>query len=85
MFYVHWNTVVRKIKIHRGDCGACKEGKGMHEGRISAGRRETYDWLKAETYGDAKRIAADIERQKPILRKGRGKWDCRLCWPARER
>jgi hypothetical protein len=85
MFYVHWNTVVRKIKIHRGNCGACKEGRGMPEGRISAGRRDTYDWLEAGTYSAAKRIAADIERQKPILRKGRGKWDCGLCRPARLR
>jgi hypothetical protein len=85
MFYVHWNTVVRKIKIHRGDCGACKEGQGMHEGRISAGRGETYDWIEARTYDEAKSIATEVERRKPVLKKGRGKWDCGLCRPARER
>jgi hypothetical protein len=55
----------------------------MHEGRISSGRGATYDWLEAKTYQDARNVAADIERQKPILRKARGKWDCGLCRPAR--
>jgi len=85
MFYVHWNTVVRKIKIHRGECGACKEGEGMHEGRIAAGRGVTYDWKAASTYTEARDIAERLEQQKPILRKGRGKWDCGLCHPARAR
>jgi hypothetical protein len=84
-FYVHWNTVVRKIKIHRSECGACKGGAGMHEGRIDAGRGETYNWIEAKTYGDARAIAEELERNKPILKKGRAKWDCGLCRPGRSR
>lgn len=84
-FYVHWNTVVRKIKIHRSECGACKGGTGMHEGRIDAGRGDTYDWVAAATYEQAHTVAAELERTKPILKKGRAKWDCGLCRPARSR
>jgi len=84
-FYVHWNTVVRKIKIHRSDCGACKGGAGMHEGRIAAGRGDTYDWIAAPSYEKARTVAGELERAKPILKKGNAKWNCGLCRPARLR
>ena len=83
MYYVHWNTVVRKIKIHRSECGACNNGAGMHKGRIDAGRGETYDWVKAQDYNGALRVAEDLQFKKPILKRGAGKWDCGLCRPAR--
>lgn len=53
-FYVYWNAVVRKIKIHRSECGACKGGKGMHEGKIGEARGKTDGWDSAETYQEAR-------------------------------
>jgi phosphopantothenate synthetase len=82
-FYVHWNSIVRKIKIHRSQCGACKGGAGMHEGRIAPGRGETYDWVSAKTYSDACDIAEELQQKKSILKNNRAKWDCGLCRPRR--
>nr|WP_295111886.1 hypothetical protein [uncultured Caulobacter sp.] len=82
-FYIHWNIITHKLRIHRGKCGACKDGRGMHEGKIEAGRGLTYDWVEAETYIDAAAQAADLIRRYPQLRKFSDKRDCGLCHPAR--
>ena len=64
-FYVHWNTIVRKIRIHRSKCGACNSGAGMHKGNIAAGRGSTYDWVPANTYADALRLVKSFKENPP--------------------
>lgn len=40
-FHVFWDTVVRRVRIHRSDCGACNNSAGMNsfalQGESSAG------------------------------------------------
>ncbi len=81
-FFVHWNTVVRRLRIHRSECGACKGGKGMHEGRIAAGRGDTYDWEPAATYPEALAVIDKLKRIHPTLNRF-GSIDCGLCYPGR--
>ena len=80
-FYVHWNLIRRRVRIHRHDCGACNDGKGMHKGKISAGRGSTYDWIPADTHSEAKSKA----KASPPARRGAAVIDCRLCDPGRTR
>jgi hypothetical protein len=80
-FHVYWNAVVRKIKIHRSECGACKGGKGMHEGKIGEARGITDVWEHAETYRDARAIAESLRRTKTRLSNPKGDVDCGLCRP----
>jgi hypothetical protein len=82
-FYVHWNTIVRRLRIHRSECGACKGGAGMHEGKIAAGRGETYDWVPALTYADALAVVTNLKRAHPQLDRPGARIDCGLCHPAR--
>ena len=72
-FYVYWNAVVRKIKIHRSECGACKGGKGMHEGKIGEARGTADDWEKAKTYQEARAIADHLRLTKTRLSKPKGR------------
>ncbi len=65
-FFVHWNVIVRRVRIHRSECGACNNGLGMHQGKIAAGRGETYDWEAANTYKDAQAKA----KVSPAARRG---------------
>jgi hypothetical protein len=81
-FYVHWNTIVRKLRIHRGVCGACNYGQGMHKGKIKAGRGSTYDWEAADSYAHACEIVEALKRSKPVLKKST-KIECGLCHPRR--
>ena len=80
-FYVHWNVIVRRVRIHRSECGACNNGRGMHKGKIAAGRGETYDWQAAESYREAQAIA----KASPPARRGAKVADCGLCHPGRSR
>lgn len=82
-FYVHWNTIVRKVRIHRSECGACKGGAGMHEGKIDAGRGDTYGWEPADTYAGALSVVETLKRSKPQLNRLGARTDCGLCHPAR--
>ncbi len=81
-FYVHWNAVVRKVRIHQSICGACKDGAGMHEGRIAQGRGDTYDWEPAKSYAEAVSIAERLMTERPILKKVGARVNCGLCRPA---
>lgn len=82
-FYVHWNTIVRKIRIHRSECNACKGGAGMHEGRIAAGRGQTYDWEPAKTYAEALALIDNLKLSYPQLDRPGARVDCGLCHPER--
>ena len=78
-FFVYWNAVVKKIRIHRSACGACKGGAGMHQGRIGERRGSTDGWEPAATYAEAVAISSRIQRERPALRRA----DCGLCHPGR--
>jgi phosphopantothenate synthetase len=78
---VHWNLIRRRVRIHRAECGACNDGKGMHKGKIAAGRGKTYDWIPGDTYSQAKAEA----KASPPARRGAAVIDCRLCDPGRMR
>jgi hypothetical protein len=80
-FFVHWNLIRHRIRIHRADCGACNYGKGMHKGKIAAGKGKTYDWIAADAYGQAKTKG----QASPPARRGAAVIDCRLCNPGRVR
>jgi hypothetical protein len=40
-YWVYENTNYEIVRIHRGDCTFCKEGKGIHGG----GKRVSGQWL----------------------------------------
>jgi len=81
-YFVFWNTIVKRVRIHRADCGACNNGRGMHQGRIEAGRGATYDWEPATSYAEAKEVVAGLMRSKPVLKKSK-RIECGLCHPGR--
>ena len=81
-YFVFWDEIVGRIRIHRADCGACKYGKGMREGRINEGLGTTYDWEPADTYAKACEIVAGLKHRKPAFEKS-AQTDCGLCHPGR--
>jgi hypothetical protein len=81
-YFVFWDEIVGRIRIHRAECGACKYGKGMRGERSGEGSGHTYDWEPADTYAKACEIVADLKRRKPALQKS-PQDDCRLCHPER--
>jgi hypothetical protein len=81
-YFVFWDEIVGRIRIHRADCEVCKYGKGMHEGRIIEGRASTSDWEPADTYAKACEIVAGLKHRKPALKKS-AQTDCGLCHPER--
>jgi hypothetical protein len=52
-YFVFWDEIVGRLRIHRADCGVCKYGKEMHERLINQGRGSTFDWAPADTYAKA--------------------------------
>lgn len=81
-YFVFWNTIVKRVRIHRAACGACNNGAGMHRGRIEAGRGLTYDWEPAASYSEARALVTALMRTKPVLKKSK-RVDCGLCNPGR--
>jgi hypothetical protein len=79
-YWVFWDEIVGRIRIHRGECGASKYGKGMH--KINEGKGTTSDWVPADTYAKAREIVADLKHRKPTLEKS-AQTDCGLCHPER--
>lgn len=78
-FYVFCDLIVKRVRIHRSYCGACNYGKGMHRGKIKAGRGVTYFWEPAQTYSRARRIADRFDRMG--WRKPDDRLNCGLCRP----
>jgi hypothetical protein len=75
-FFVHWNRIRKRVRIHHASCGACNHGEGMHRGKIAAGRGDTYDWVAASTYSEASELA------KPLASKiGANTGNCGMCSP----
>jgi hypothetical protein len=81
-YWVFWDEIGGRIRIHRAKCGACKYGTGMHKGKIDEGRGSAYDWEPADTYADACEIVADLKHRRPILKKS-AQTDCGQCHPER--
>jgi hypothetical protein len=79
-FFVFWDEIVVRLRIHRADCGVCKYGKEMHERLINA---PTFDWEPADTYAKACEIAANIKRRESFEKSVQT--DCDLCHPERQR
>ncbi|HXQ50745.1 MAG TPA: hypothetical protein VN802_06600 [Stellaceae bacterium] len=77
-YYVYWNRIRRRVRVHRAECSACRYGKGMHLGKIAAGRGDTYDWVAANDYGHALSLA-----RGHAARLGAEVIDCGLCNPQR--
>lgn len=74
-YFVFCDRVLKHIRIHKAACGACKNGKGMHGGKIEAGRGDTYVWIPAPTYKEAHTIAEAL----PSAKNGGEVKDCGLC------
>jgi hypothetical protein len=63
-YFVFWDEIVGRLRIHRADCGVCKYGGEMHEKLANQGRASPFDWEPADTYAKACEIAASIKRRK---------------------
>ena len=81
-YFVFWDEIVGRIRIHRANCGACKYGDGMHEGRIYKGRGSAYDWEPADTYAKACEIVVRLKNRNPVFEKS-VQTNCDLCHPER--
>ena len=84
-YFVFWDEIVGRLRIHRADCGVCKYGNEMHERLINQGRASTstFDWEPADTYAKACEIAAGIKRREAFEKAVQT--DCDLCHPERQR
>lgn len=79
MYWVFWDTILKRVRIHLADCGACRNGRGMHEGRIRAGRDVTYFWRQYPTYAAAREQVCELDREG-LMKRG-NRIDCGLCHP----
>jgi hypothetical protein len=82
-YFVFWDEIVGRLRIHRADCGVCKYGGEMHEKLANQGRASPFDWEPADTYAKACEIAASIKRRKAFEKAVQT--DCDLCHPERQR
>jgi hypothetical protein len=80
-YFVFWDVIVGRIRIHRSDCGACEYGQDMHEWSRGAST-PTCDWEPADTYAKASEIAATVKRRKAFEKSVQT--DCDLCHPERQ-
>lgn len=53
LYFVHWNRIRKRVRIHTPECEACNNGAGTHRGKTAAGGGNTYDWIKAKSYHEA--------------------------------
>lgn len=67
-FWVYENWTLRKAVLHRGECGACKRGRGQHGG----GETKNGRWHGPYSSADAARADAPI-RATSLKR------ECGLC------
>jgi hypothetical protein len=81
-YFVFWDEIVGRIRIHRADCGVCKYAKGMRERPINEERGLASDWEPAATYASACEIVVGLKQRKPALEKS-AQTNCALCHPER--
>jgi hypothetical protein len=79
-YFVFWDEIVGRIRVHRADCRACRYGKDMREWRNN--RDSIFDWEPADTYAKACEIAASLKHRKRVFEKSVGT-DCEVCHPER--
>jgi hypothetical protein len=82
-YFVFWDEIVGRLRIHRADCEVCKYGKEVHEWLINRGRASNFDWEPVDTYAEAHEIAAGIKRRRAFEKSVQT--DCHLCHPERQR
>jgi hypothetical protein len=82
-YFVFWDEIVGRLRIHRADCGVCKYGEEMHERQTNRGRASNFDWEPADTYAEACEIAASVKRRRAFEKSVQT--DCDLCHPERQR
>ena len=82
-YFVFWDEIAGRVRIHRADCEVCKFGKGARNRPINEARDVTSDWEPADTYAKACEIAAGIKRRKAFEKAVQT--DCDLCHPERQR
>jgi hypothetical protein len=81
-YFVFWDEIVGRLRIHRADCGVCKYAGEMHEWLTNRGRASNFDWEPAGTYASACEIAAGVKRRKAFEKSVQT--DCDLCHPERQ-
>jgi hypothetical protein len=81
-YFVFWDEIAGRLRIHRADCGVCKYGAEMHDRLIKLGRASTFDWEPTDTYAGALEVAASIKRRKAFEKSVQT--DCDLCHPERQ-
>ncbi|MEH2491930.1 hypothetical protein V1280_007869 [Bradyrhizobium sp. AZCC 2230] len=81
MFWVFWDTMLKRVRIHHQDCGACRNGQGMQQGSIRVGRGSTYFWEEFPSYPEALRKTEQLRRAGMIAQGCRV--NCSLCHPER--
>jgi hypothetical protein len=82
-YFVFWDEIVGRLRIHRGDCGVCRYGAETDERLINQRRASNFDWEPADTYAKACEIASNIKRRKAF--ENSVQTDCDLCHPERQR
>ena len=83
-YWVFWDEIVGRIRIHRATCGACKYGTGIYKVKITKEPQDANDWEPANTYAEACKIVAALKHSKPALKKS-AETDCDLCHPGRHK
>jgi hypothetical protein len=81
-YFVFWDEMVGRLRIHRADCGVCKYRRKTQERLNNQGRASTFDWEPADTYAKACEIAASIKRRTAFEKSVQT--DCDLCHPERQ-
>ena len=81
-YFVFWDEIEGRVRIHRADCEVCKFGKGARNRPINEARDATSDWEPADTYAKACEIVTDLKQRKPALETS-VQTDCGQCHPER--
>ena len=80
-YWVFWDEIVGRIRIHRAECGACKYGTALYKVKSTEWHQVDCDWEPANTYAEACEIVAALKHRKPVLNKS-ATTDCDLCHPS---
>jgi len=83
-YWVFWDEIVGRIRIHRAECGACKYGTGIYCVKITEGPQDADGWEPANSYAAACEIVTALKHRKPALKKST-QTDCALCRPGRHK
>ena len=81
MFWVFWDKMIRRVRIHRSDCSACRQALGEEKALIRAGRGITFSWEDFPSYAEARRRGDQLQREGLAMQGSR--MDCGLCHPER--